>query len=92
MYKEFEELYTAVSNINEILYNDIENHEAPSLNIITDSCETIITFLDITIYKEYEDEREFYEELNAYESYEIFLKRQCRKIITDLWSKINLLK
>lgn len=87
---QIQEVYNAIENINFELsdqYEELEvNHiEGTSYNIFlelsTNAFSMVISYLNFVIWKEDEDEREFYEDQNEYEPLEEFLRKKCKKFM-----------
>jgi len=61
----FEEVYTAVSDLNELLFTT-QGYQS-CFECSSDGFQTSVLFLGSTIWSSEMDEREFYEETNEYE-------------------------
>jgi hypothetical protein len=65
------------------LLDDGEEHDE-FFEFFSDGYNCKIIFLGIVIYKDYDEERDWIEEINDYEPLSFFLKKKCNKIIDDL--------
>lgn len=85
------EIIDAVETINNRIYETInpdwydrhsqDDYNYPELNIQSNGCAAIITFMAVTIWSSEDDEREFIEEKNDYEPFEPFLEKEIKKLL-----------
>lgn len=83
-------IISALEEVSDIFYSDViesgkeyENY----FKLISDGYSSKIVFLDVVIYKSYDDEREWVEKDNDYEPLVPYLKRKCNEIIDDVASR-----
>lgn len=81
------EALKAVEQLNEEIYDYFEGFglSFPLFDLKTDGFVIIIDFMGyLQLWNSDEDEREFYEEANEYESLEQYLRREAQEIINQI--------
>jgi hypothetical protein len=81
------EVLDVMDEIAEEFYGDLLDDGKEHDNFFeffSDGYNCKIIFLGITIYKDYDEEREWIEEINDYEPLVPYIKKKCNKIIDNL--------
>ena len=82
--KEIIKLLTAVSSIQEDIYDSTDWTECFNLVMITNGFSCIVNFGDIHLWSEEDDDREFDESTDKYEPFEPYLRRVLNEELAKL--------
>lgn len=82
-----EEAYSAISNINEKIYEQFDNiphRYSLALSLVSDGHSLAIECFGETLWMDSEDDRPFNEETNEYEPLESFIKNIMKEMLNNL--------
>lgn len=81
-----EEIYKVVEKINEKYFENLSEDRLYYLEIRTNGYGTKVVFMNNTLWKDYDDEREWIEEKNDYEPIEEYLKNKIIEILQPMFN------
>lgn len=93
MLKEYEEIYKAIGEINDELYEKYGDDNNTLLTMTVNYCYSFINLtigmFEFSIYCSEDDDRIFFERLNRYENWKTYIKRKFKAIKAEI-NKVKL--
>lgn len=86
---DIQEISKIVEKINEEYFENLSEDCLYYLEIRTNGYGTKVVFMDNTLWKDYDDEREWNEERNDYEPLEEYLKKKIVELLQPLFNVLH---